>query len=243
MLQGESMTSNKYHLQEQEIPDGYEIFEERLEVSGIQYRKNDALAFATKTDGIWLEFEREENNKYDRNAIKIIGCSKELFVAKKSFVGYVPKEIAKLIIEGGFWEQVKPRLLKIYVGKQDFVEILFQLLGPKGKKYDFKQTKDVKGGHYTDYVDRVKQLIREKQHNEAIELLLRLIDEVEEEAKREGHGVAPWYYDQLANIYKKEKRTADEIKILERFEKQPKAPGSSTKWLEKRLEQMRQSNK
>lgn len=234
------MTTSKYHLQEQEIPDGFQIFEERLEVSGVQFRKDDALVFASKTEDIWLELERDENNKYDKNAIKVIGCSKGLFGTKRYFVGYIPKEVSKLIIEGGFWGHIKPRLLKTYVGKSDYVEILFQILGPAGKKYGFKQTKEVKGGHYTENVDRVNQLIHDKQYDDAIELLLRLVDQVEKESKRKKQGVAPWYYDQLAFVYRKEKRIEDEIEILERFERQPKSPGSLPKILAERLIEARQ---
>jgi tetratricopeptide (TPR) repeat protein len=229
------MVDKKFHLQEQEIPDGYMIFEERLEVAGIQFQKNAAISFSQNTEGCWLELEREEGNKYDKNAIKVIGCRKAFLGNKRYFIGYVPKEISRLIIEGGFLEIVKPRLLKTYVSENDFVEILFQLLGPVGKKYQFKQTEKVKGKHFTDYVDRVKQLIEEKNYPEAIELLLKLVNQTEKEAKKKGLGVAPWYYEQLAVIYRKEKRYNEEVEILERFEKQPKSPGSLPKVLAERL--------
>lgn len=55
----------------------------------------------------------------------------------------------------------------------------------------------VDGSHYTDLVGRVKQLKREKRHQEAIELLLRLVGATESEARVAGGGwgVAPWYYE------------------------------------------------
>ena len=96
------MVTKKYHLQEQSIPDGFEIFEDTLEVAGIQFRKNDAIAFAEKSDEGWLEFERDQNNQYDKNAIKLIGCHKSMFGESRRFIGYVLKEISQLIIEGGF---------------------------------------------------------------------------------------------------------------------------------------------
>lgn len=229
------MESKKYHLQEQEIPDGFQLFEERLEVSGVKFRKDDASAFASRNDDIWLEFERDEENKYDKNAIKVIGCGKETLRTVRYFIGYVPKEVSKLIIEGGFWGQVRPRLLKTYVGSSGYVEILFQILGPVGKKYVFRQTREIKGGHYTENVDRVNQLIQDKQYDDAKDLLLRLIDQIEEEARHKKHGVAPWYYEQLANIYRKEKHLQSEVEILERFEKQPKSPGALVKKLTDRL--------
>ncbi|WP_070988903.1 hypothetical protein [Halofilum ochraceum] len=97
------------------------------------------------------------------------------------------------------------------------------------------------GGHYTDYVERVKQLKRERRHEEAIELLMNLVRATESESKTagQGWGVAPWYYEQLAIIYRKEKRIADEIEILERYEAQPKAPGAGPSKLKERLERAR----
>jgi hypothetical protein len=230
------MTKSTYHLQEQEIPEGFQIFADRLEVAGVSFRKGDATAFASSKDG-WLEFEREPGNRQDKNAIRIIGCSKGFFGTKRRFIGYVPKEFAKMIVEGGFWERVRPRLLKTYVGDSGFVEVLFQILGPKGQKYQFDPPKSQEGDHYTAYVERVKQLKVEDKYDEAIELLLKLVDGTEKEARGHGNGwgVAPWYYEQLAIIYRKKKRYDDEVQILERYENQPKAPGAGPGKLAERL--------
>jgi hypothetical protein len=217
----------KYHLKEQGIPEGFQIYESALEVMGVQYHKEAAIEFIRNIDGSWLEFEKEENNEYDKNAIKVIGCKGD----KRYFIGYVPKETSQLIFDGNYWGQVIPRLYKTYVGHDDFIEITFQLLGKVGKKYEFLQTEKVIGNDVSDYVDRVKQLMQDRKHTEVIELLLKLVDQTEMDAKKEGkgHGVAPWYYEQLAIIYRKEKHFADEISILERFEKQPKSPGVGPK--------------
>lgn len=88
-----------------------------------------------------------------------------------------------------------------------------------------KQAGSINGKYYTEYVDLVRELKREKKHQEAIDLLLRLIDAVEREAKVDkyygGDGFcAPWYYKQLAIIYRKEKRYSEEVAILERLQKQ-----------------------
>ncbi len=228
------MSTRNYHLGEQEIPDGFQIYEERLEVAGVSFRKEDAAAFATTNDG-WLELERDAGNGHDPNAIKIIGCNKGFFGTKRRFIGYVPKEVSRAIVEGGYLNQIRPRLLKTYVGDSGFVEILFQILGPKGKKYEFRQTGAPKGNHHTDFVDRVEQLVQEKQYEEAIQLLRTLVDATEKEARKSGEGVAPWYYEKLAIIYRKQKRYEDEVSILERFEGQPKSPGALPKKLAERL--------
>jgi len=151
------MTTRKYHLQDQKIPDGFQIFEDRLEVAGVSFRKSDAASFAKSGTG-WLELERDYDNKHDKNAIKVIGCNKEFFGTKRRFIGYVPKDVAKRIVTNAFWGKIQPRLLKTYVGDGGFVEILFQILGPEGQKYKYNPPKAGGGGHYTDYVERVKQL-------------------------------------------------------------------------------------
>lgn len=231
----------EYHLQDQEIPEGFQIFEDRLEVAGVSFRKADATSFA-KSGTKWLELERDIGNKHDKNAIKVVGCSKGFFGTKRRFIGYVPKDVSKLVVANGFWGQVQPRLLKTYVGSGGFVEILFQLLGPKGKKYEYSPPKSGTGGHYTDYVERVKQLKAEKRNEEAIKLLLKLVNETEKEAKSqgEGWGVAPWYYEQLAILYRKEKQYDNEVEILERYARQPKAPGAGPEKLAERLKKARE---
>lgn len=215
----------KYHLGEQPIPEGFEIFEERLDIAGIRFRKDDARAFAQSGAG-WLEFERDAANKHDSNAIRIIGCTKGLiFGTSRRFLGYVPSKVAKAIVHGGYWGQVQPRLLKTWVGDTGFVEILFQLLGPKGKKYDVRIATRPTGSHYTNSVDEVKRLIRAECFDEAVQLLLKGVDATEKEAAKDKTGVAPWYYEKLAMIYRKQGRHDAEVAILERFEQQPKSPG------------------
>ena len=107
-------------------------------------------------------------------------------------------------------------------------------------EFDFRESQareawSVDGEHFTSYVEQIRQLKREKRHQEAIELLLKTVDVTESEANVDGLGVAPWYYEQLAIIYRKEKRYADEVAILERYDAQPKGPGAKPKVLADRL--------
>ena len=78
----------------------------------------------------------------------------------------------------------------------------------------------VDGKHYTEYVELVKELKRQGKLDEAEALILRLIKAVEEEAKAEKWVVAPWYYEQLAIIYRKQKDYTKELGILQRFASQ-----------------------
>ncbi len=78
----------------------------------------------------------------------------------------------------------------------------------------------VAGKHFTEYVDTVKALKREGELDEAERLLLRLVEATEAENRVEGYGVAPWYYEQLAIIYRKREDYGKEIAILERYVQQ-----------------------
>jgi len=95
-----------------------------------------------------------------------------------------------------------------------------------------------KGEHYTEYVDKVKGLKRAGNLDKVEKLVLGLVDAVEKEARAEGHGVAPWYYEQLAIVYRKQKRYKAEIAILERYARQRHAPGATGRKLIERLEKV-----
>lgn len=80
------------------------------------------------------------------------------------------------------------------------------------------------GQHYTAYVDYVKELKRKGDFGTAEHLLLQLINAVEAEAMANAWAVAPWYYEQLAIIYRKQKDSIKEIAILERYVEYLHAP-------------------
>lgn len=94
----------------------------------------------------------------------------------------------------------------------------------------------VDGRHYTEYVETVNQLKREDRYEDAIALLLRLVDATEEESATERVGVAPWYYEQLAIMYRKQGEREAEVAILQRFAQQEHAPGQKPAKLMLRLE-------
>ncbi|MDX2424664.1 MAG: hypothetical protein QNK15_00250 [Cycloclasticus sp.] len=105
------------------------------------------------------------------------------------------------------------------------------------KMDEIRQSGSVDGQHYTDSIEKVKQLKREGKHQDAINILLQAVDSTEKESEfaGEGWGVAPWYYEQLAIIYRKEKEYQKEVEILERYAAQPKAPGAGPQKLAERL--------
>lgn len=214
------MATRSYHLQSQPIPNGFQIYEDWVDVAGIHVRRSAALAFVRSRAG-WIELRRDYRNQHDKNAIQVIGCNKGWFGTKRRLIGYLPRDVARRVMENGFWGLIQPRLLKTYVGDTEFVEVVLQIIGPKGKQYKYNPPKKEKGGHYTDYVERVKQLKLEKRNKDAINLLLELIGKVEKEVRtqRSAGGVPTWYHEQLAILYRKEKQYENEVRILERYER------------------------
>lgn len=88
-------------------------------------------------------------------------------------------------------------------------------------------------------VDEVNTAKRERRLDDAMRLLLEEIDRQEAESRTGGFGVAPWYYEQLAIVYRKLGRQEDELVVLERFDRQIKAPGAKPAILKARLEKVR----
>jgi hypothetical protein len=76
-----------------------------------------------------------------------------------------------------------------------------------------------------DLVERIKMLKRSGDYSTALDLLLAEIDVQERVSVEQKCGVAPWYYEQAAIVYRKLDDPTAEIAILERFAQQPHAPG------------------
>lgn len=97
---------------------------------------------------------------------------------------------------------------------------------------------------YLRLVEPIKEAKRRGELEAAEQLLLRAIEATEREAEAMAElgwplGVAPWYYEQLAIVYRKQKRYAEEVSLLERYERQMKAPGAGPSKLAQRLARAR----
>jgi hypothetical protein len=115
------------------IPSGYQIWVARPDVAGLLHKKKEAVAFA-KAKQQTLLLEREPDNTHDSNAIKLIGLGD----GKQFFVGYVPKEISEQIAATNMFEHVRARLRKTYLSERNYVDIEYQIIGPKSLKKIFE---------------------------------------------------------------------------------------------------------
>jgi hypothetical protein len=118
------------------IQVGYEIYYEDLEIEGIEDRQTTVWQFIQGSNQL-LDWEQEPSNPKDPNAIKIIGVSEQIFSTKHELLGYIPGDVAKQIVGSGLWPFLQLRLDCIYIAKQGFIAIRFQILGPiRTKKRD-----------------------------------------------------------------------------------------------------------
>lgn len=200
----------------------------------------------------------EPSNLYDENAVQVL-IHGELggYLSREDAVGYGPLVAShthgprvaacNALILGGFLQGGRRASLGIWLDLPEPGETAtprasvprttgssaaaLQVEAPEHGLY--------KGKHYTEYVEDVKTL---KRHDalEALELLGALLGAVEEEAAAEGVGVAPWYYEQAAIVYRKKRDFASEVAVLERFAAQKHAPGTAPPELLARLEKARE---
>lgn len=118
------------------IQVGYEIYYENLEIEGIEERQTIVWQFIQGSNQL-LDWEQEPSNPKDPNAIKIIGVSEQIFSTKHELLGFIPGDVAKQIVSSGLWPFLQLRLDCIYIAKQGFIAIRFQILGPiRTKKRD-----------------------------------------------------------------------------------------------------------
>ncbi|WP_313887036.1 DUF2510 domain-containing protein [Salinispora arenicola] len=89
-------------------------------------------------------------------------------------------------------------------------------------------------------VDQIMTLQKNDIHA-ALLLTVRCIDAVENDARINGYGVAPWYYERAAIIFARLADPATEVAVLERFARQRHAPGAKPPQLIDRLRRLRQA--
>lgn len=95
------------------------------------------------------------------------------------------------------------------------------------------------GRHYSTYVEEIRSLKRTGDYSAAERLLLQCITAAEAESRSNSWSLAPAYYRELAIIYRKQGRFADEASLLERYEREALIHGAPSGELVERLAKVR----
>lgn len=198
----------------------------------------------------------EPENRFDGNAIAVHGPTGRLgYLAREDSARYAPtfEALSEAGYDGGSCvgllnggDSSRPNYgVVLMLAYPEVCEAHMEISGPgsDGGARRSVSTEPgrgmLRGKHYTSYVDEVRTLRRHGQNESAEKLLLQLVEVVEAEASQDGCGVAPWYYEQLAIIYRKRQDADAEVAILERYASAPHAPGVGPEQLRKRLEKAR----
>lgn len=99
----------------------------------------------------------------------------------------------------------------------------------------------IDGRHYTEYAEDIKELKGQNKFEAAEALLLKIIEVMKDEAKAEGPHwfLAPWYFEQIAIIYRKQKLFKKEKEILEQYLNLNKIKGNGETPLEIRYRKVK----
>jgi hypothetical protein len=116
------------------IPKGYQIFHRGAAVSGLHYRREAALRFIRSGERHHLEMEPEPTNPHDKNAIRVNGVT----AGERYHLGYVPADIVQLLALLKMTDLVQIRLLRAYAGSNDYVDVMFQFIGPKEHRNTYR---------------------------------------------------------------------------------------------------------
>ena len=184
-----------------------------------------------------IELQREPTNPHDRNAVKCLIGGK--------LVGYINREAAPAL--QGVLRDCERRGVRATIagyvsggwrrlgGDEGHYGVK---LGPVPESFDLADEPSqgsrsgdsqdpglYAGRHYTEYVELVKQFKRDGDLDAAEKLLLHLLTAVEKESEADRATPAPWYYEQLAIVYRKQKRFEDEIGVIGRHRERLQALG------------------
>jgi len=118
-------------------PEGLQIYESYIEPAGAYWKNPDVLKFICGGANLSLELQREPRNKYDPNAIKVIGIVRGWMFKKRYHVRYLSRESARKLVLGKFWPRVAANLRRVTLNDEGYMHINFGLLGPVGRKKEY----------------------------------------------------------------------------------------------------------
>jgi hypothetical protein len=125
---------------------------------------------------------------------------------------FVPYQSAQQLLEGLAWT----------IGLPEDLQLAQKVLERVAKLTDSAEPGLYHGRYFTTYVNEVKAMIRDGREEEAERVLLGLVKATEQEGEAKGWGVASWYYERLAIIYRRRRDYGSEIAILERYSEHQK---------------------
>ncbi len=218
-----------YHLDRQPIPDEHMLYFERLHLSIHPSNKRACVEFCGGKEQE-LVIEPEPANPHDPNALRILGVWGR--GRHQKHIGYVDRETANRIAVTRVSHLVRPRLLKTYLGTDKYVEIVYQITGPKDRYADLLSTS-------SSPRDQASAAKRKGDIDGEISALLVLTKDAEEQARICGNAPTPAPYKRLATLYRKQGRLDQEIDLLERYTSWLRPPERVGNDLTKRLEKAR----
>jgi hypothetical protein len=92
-----------------------------------------------------------------------------------------------------------------------------QRLASGGSEASAQSERLVRGRDFVEWVEDIKQLRRDAQNDEAMDLLMECIDAAERDAVNNGWQPPTWYTEQAAIMLRKQGDLAGEVALLERF--------------------------
>lgn len=165
-----------------------------------------------------VTIERDPDNPYDSNAIKVIGH----WIAQDGSqcmaqIGWVPRETVSAVLSEISDGPVGARIETMFrpIGKKS-AGMRISIWGPRNRPTQQEPT-----------VENERRL-------------LEMVAATEADNAQKGWGVTPGCYEDLAKLYRRRKEYDKEVTILERFARQKHAPGVMPAKLLERLEKARQ---
>jgi len=205
------------------------IFRERENLNNQRKQKVEGLILYHNLVDWWLTNFSQDERRYIDNRFQPMNQSAHTLTS-----GKYKKRQGEIIDTASFLNS----LATWFRSKSDstILKRIQEKIHQVGRERPIEASGYVRGRHYTTFVQDVKSLKKQAKFEELEKLLLELVDATEAENKVEKMGVAPWYYEELAKLFRKQKDYKKEVNILKRFSKQRHARGVMPKKLLVRLE-------
>lgn len=223
--------------------DGLRIAEQRVEIKGPQHHVSaikELVALDQNGQASRIRLEVEPDNPYDIKAVRIVTEAGQP-------IGYLDRETARSINR----DPLPPVEAHRYFQRGKYVEVLIHILEPVPTKQEaleadrerlsnfdlatFEPNEEV--AHST-YLEMARSLKRLRRLDEAVGLLERLIA-----LPKRTHGAPPAAYLDLAKLYRAQKRSDDEVALIEAYLRDSPARGATTRQLQQRLEKLQSAGK